>query len=196
MFFDVFVGGLAGGEDEVVSDGAVVVTEVEAGLGRLRRVVVDEEVGVGAELDFVKEDVVVTVGDDVDEKILPRFFDTADDGEAKRFELFGDVFEDGREVAGIDRDEADLFVFERGDGFLRRLKVPSRESRPVFEVELVFKNREVEREFVADECADFGKVETGLDGFANVAVFEDAGFGVHEEEDAGVDCGLFFVNFV
>ncbi len=52
------VEGGAGGEDEVVGDGAAVVAEVVAGVGGLGAVVVGEEVGVETEVYFVEEDVV------------------------------------------------------------------------------------------------------------------------------------------
>ena len=77
VFLDAgrFIHGSAGAKNEVIDESVGVIGEVETSGGGLRRVIVGEKIRIGAELDFVEQDVVITLADDVDEKLLTRVGD-------------------------------------------------------------------------------------------------------------------------
>ena len=80
----------AGREKEIVDDAAFVVAEVEAGGGGLRRMIIREQVWVGAHVDLVKQDVVVARADDGGEKVVRGTFGFVNIG--------GDVETEGGEL--------------------------------------------------------------------------------------------------
>ena len=97
------VEGAAGAENEIVNEGVAIVGEVEAGGRGLDRVVVGKEVGVGAELDFVEEDVIVAGADDVEQEILARFVERDFDFETEGFEFALEGAGEFGEIIGVDR---------------------------------------------------------------------------------------------
>ena len=156
----------AGAENKVVNKGVAIVGEVEAGGRGLGRVVVGKEVGVGAELDFVEEDVVVAGTDDVEEEILARFVERGFDLEVEGFELTLEGAGKFGEIVGVDGDEAESLVGEAG-GSEGGFRVVGGEGGIVFEFDFGAEDGIIEGRFPAENGADGIEVDALPDGLAN-----------------------------
>ena len=163
------VEGAAGAENEVVHEGVAVIGEVEAGGGGLGGVVVGKEVGVGAELDFVEEDVVVAGTDDVEEEILARFVERDLDFETEGFEFALEDAGEFGEIIGVDGDEAESLVGEAGggEGGAGSFGIVGGEGRVVFEFDFGAEDGIIEGRFPAEDGADGIEADALPDGLAN-----------------------------
>ena len=133
------------------------------------RVVVGKEVGVGAELDFVEEDVIVAGTDDVEEEILARIVERDFDFETEGFEFALEGAGEFGALVGVDGDEAESLVGEAGggEGGAGGFGVVGGEGRVVLEFDFGAEDGIIERRFPAEDGADGIEVDALPDGLAN-----------------------------
>lgn len=158
--------------------------------------VVGEEVKIGAQLDFIEQNIVITLANNIDNKILARIIDREVNLKTESFELDPPLLGELREIASVDRGEAESLALDAGIGKLSTsgFWIISGDSRDLIHLQLRVNNRIIKRIFVTKDGADNFDVDTFLNSLTDGDVIEEAASSIQEGEDAASEGGLLVID--